>query len=100
MRSHQLAETFKYYYLLQADPSELSLDTYVLNTEAHPFIHSPAHKPGDAGLFDLSLLPKGDAERPVGEGTDAQKWAVYRNMVQLGMIQTDGDKKAPETKES
>lgn len=83
----QLAETFKYYFLLQSDPADLSLDDYVLSTEAHPFIHSPSLAPGGSGLFDLSLIPDGDADQPVGEGTDAQKWAVYRNLERLGMIQ-------------
>ncbi len=31
------AETFKYLYLIFADPKVLDLDRYVLNTEAHPF---------------------------------------------------------------
>ncbi len=31
------AETFKYLYLIFADPAVLDLDRYVLNTEAHPF---------------------------------------------------------------
>lgn len=30
------AETLKYFYLLFSDPSVISLDEYVLNTEAHP----------------------------------------------------------------
>ncbi|KAL2829007.1 glycosyl hydrolase family 47-domain-containing protein [Aspergillus cavernicola] len=37
MESFWLAETLKYFYLLFSDPSLLSLDEYVLNTEAHPF---------------------------------------------------------------
>lgn len=35
--SFWLAETLKYYYLLFAPPDTLSLDEWVLNTEAHPF---------------------------------------------------------------
>lgn len=31
------AETFKYLYLIFADPQLVNLDRYVLNTEAHPF---------------------------------------------------------------
>jgi hypothetical protein len=30
-------ETLKYYYLLFSTPDTVSLDDYVLNTEAHPF---------------------------------------------------------------
>ncbi|PWY88478.1 seven-hairpin glycosidase [Aspergillus heteromorphus CBS 117.55] len=36
MQSFWLAETLKYFYLLFSDPGVLSLDEYVLNTEAHP----------------------------------------------------------------
>ncbi|PWY98557.1 seven-hairpin glycosidase [Testicularia cyperi] len=32
------AETFKYLYLIFADPSTADLDYYVFNTEAHPFL--------------------------------------------------------------
>ncbi|KIX00738.1 uncharacterized protein Z518_09803 [Rhinocladiella mackenziei CBS 650.93] len=37
MESFWLAETLKYYYLLFCEPNFISLDDYVLNTEAHPF---------------------------------------------------------------
>ncbi|PVH91687.1 glycoside hydrolase family 47 protein [Periconia macrospinosa] len=37
MESFWLAETMKYFYLLFADESVISLDEWVLNTEAHPF---------------------------------------------------------------
>ncbi|KAL4874513.1 glycosyl hydrolase family 47-domain-containing protein [Aspergillus karnatakaensis] len=37
MESFWLAETLKYFYLLFSDPNVVSLDEYVLNTEAHPF---------------------------------------------------------------
>jgi mannosyl-oligosaccharide alpha-1,2-mannosidase len=37
MESFWLAETLKYFYLLFADEAEVSLDEWVLNTEAHPF---------------------------------------------------------------
>lgn len=32
-----MAETLKYFFLLFSDPSSISLDDYVFNTEAHPF---------------------------------------------------------------
>nr|XP_019013884.1 mannosyl-oligosaccharide 1,2-alpha-mannosidase [Kwoniella pini CBS 10737]OCF52665.1 mannosyl-oligosaccharide 1,2-alpha-mannosidase [Kwoniella pini CBS 10737] len=38
MESFTLAETFKYHFLLQSEPNLLSLDDYVLNTEAHPLL--------------------------------------------------------------
>jgi mannosyl-oligosaccharide alpha-1,2-mannosidase len=37
MESFWLAETLKYFYLIFSDPSHISLDDFVLNTEAHPF---------------------------------------------------------------
>ena len=37
MESFWTAETLKYFYLLFADTNLLSLDDWVLNTEAHPF---------------------------------------------------------------
>ncbi|KAK0721523.1 glycosyl hydrolase family 47-domain-containing protein [Apiosordaria backusii] len=37
MESFWLAETLKYFYLLFAEPEVVSLDEWVLNTEAHPF---------------------------------------------------------------
>ena len=37
MESFWLAETLKYFYLLFSEPKLVSLDKYVLNTEAHPF---------------------------------------------------------------
>jgi mannosyl-oligosaccharide alpha-1,2-mannosidase len=37
MESFWMAETLKYFYLVFADPELISLDDFVLNTEAHPF---------------------------------------------------------------
>jgi mannosyl-oligosaccharide alpha-1,2-mannosidase len=36
MESFWLSETLKYFYLIFSEPSLISLDDYVLNTEAHP----------------------------------------------------------------
>ncbi|KAK5937574.1 hypothetical protein PMZ80_010194 [Knufia obscura] len=38
MESFWLAETLKYFYLLFDEPEHISLDEYVLNTEAHPLL--------------------------------------------------------------
>ncbi|KAK3904877.1 glycoside hydrolase [Staphylotrichum tortipilum] len=38
MESFWLAETLKYFYLIFSPPDLISLDDYVLNTEAHPFL--------------------------------------------------------------
>lgn len=40
MESFWFAETLKYFYLLFCPPDIISLDKYVLNTEAHPFLRS------------------------------------------------------------
>jgi mannosyl-oligosaccharide alpha-1,2-mannosidase len=37
MESFWLSETLKYFYLIFSPPTLISLDQYVLNTEAHPF---------------------------------------------------------------
>lgn len=37
MESFWLSETLKYFYLLYSEPELVSLDEWVLNTEAHPF---------------------------------------------------------------
>lgn len=37
MESFWLADTLKYFYLLYSEPEIISLDDWVLNTEAHPF---------------------------------------------------------------
>ena len=37
MESFWLAETLKYFYLIFSEPNVVSLDEFVLNTEAHPF---------------------------------------------------------------
>ncbi|UKZ83938.1 hypothetical protein TrVFT333_011753 [Trichoderma virens FT-333] len=37
MESFWLGETLKYFYLIFSEPSTISLDEYVFNTEAHPF---------------------------------------------------------------
>lgn len=37
MESFWIAETLKYFYLLFEDPTVVSLDEFVFNTEAHPF---------------------------------------------------------------
>ena len=37
MESSWMAETLKYFYLIFSEPELISLDDYILNTEAHPF---------------------------------------------------------------
>ena len=41
MESFWLAETLKYFWLLFGDPAVLSLEKWVLNTEAHPLLIKP-----------------------------------------------------------
>lgn len=72
MESFIFAETFKYHYLLQSEPDFMSLDDYVLNTEAHPFIATDDIKPGSQGFW---TPPETEPDLGVrGQGTDAQKW--------------------------
>ncbi len=52
MESFWMAETLKYFYLMFSEPDVISLDEYVLNTEAHPFRRPKA---GQA-LSDSSIL--------------------------------------------
>jgi mannosyl-oligosaccharide alpha-1,2-mannosidase len=42
MESFWLAESLKYFYLLFTTPDVISLDDWVLNTEAHPFLRPDA----------------------------------------------------------
>lgn len=37
VESFWMAETLKYFYLIFSEPGFISLDDYILNTEAHPF---------------------------------------------------------------
>nr|CDI52844.1 related to Mannosyl-oligosaccharide alpha-1,2-mannosidase precursor [Melanopsichium pennsylvanicum 4] len=53
------AETFKYLYLIFADPQVADLDKYVFNTEAHPFlVDSPQKASYDAP--EISVKPLGE----------------------------------------
>lgn len=38
LQSFWMAETLKYFYLIFSPPDVISLDEYVFNTEAHPFL--------------------------------------------------------------
>ena len=42
MESFWMAETLKYFYLIFSEPSVVSLDEYVFNTEAHPLLQPQA----------------------------------------------------------
>ena len=44
MESFWTAETLKYFYLIFSEPDDISLDDYVFNTEAHPFLRPKAKK--------------------------------------------------------
>jgi len=68
MESFTFAETLKYHFLLQSEPDLISLDDYVLNTEAHPLLTAPT-----APRLWSGPLPGEDLGRRA-EGTDAQKW--------------------------
>ncbi|ORY30039.1 glycosyl hydrolase family 47-domain-containing protein [Naematelia encephala] len=72
MESFMFAETLKYHYLLQSEPDVLSLDDYVLNTEAHPFLTSSSITPGSQRLWHQESNDQDLGVR--GQGTNAQKW--------------------------
>ena len=44
MESFWTAETLKYFYLIFSEPDLISLDDYVFNTEAHPFLRPKVKK--------------------------------------------------------
>ncbi|MBW0489631.1 hypothetical protein O181_029346 [Austropuccinia psidii MF-1] len=79
--SFVLAETLKYYYLLFSEPGFISLDDYVFNTEAHPFLIPSANKKGktywtgtDPNIDKLYDPPDvGPEDR--GYGTFLQQWS-------------------------
>ncbi|PLW16691.1 hypothetical protein PCANC_13351 [Puccinia coronata f. sp. avenae] len=80
--SFVLAETFKYYYLLFSDPDLISLDDYVLNTEAHPFrLDDDAHTThnkwwkGPEAEIDALYDPPGTEDNQRGFGTLVQQWS-------------------------
>ncbi|KAH7153426.1 glycoside hydrolase [Dactylonectria macrodidyma] len=50
MESFWLSETLKYFYLIFSPPDLISLDEFVLNTEAHPFRRPWSPPPEDGGL--------------------------------------------------
>ena len=63
----------RYHFLLQSEPDVLSLDDYVLNTEAHPLIANPDFKSGHGRFWHPPADPSaGLGVR--GQGTDVQKW--------------------------
>lgn len=52
MESFWLAETLKYFYLMFSEPDVVNLDTFVLNTEAHPLRRPEPGKPFVKGKKD------------------------------------------------
>ncbi|KAI0794361.1 glycoside hydrolase family 47 protein [Fomes fomentarius] len=55
LESFWFAETLKYLYLIFDDPNHVSIDDYVFNTEAHPFIAPPAK--GQYGSGKRRVVP-------------------------------------------
>jgi len=95
MQSFVLAETLKYYYLLFSPFDLISLDDYVLNTEAHPFTRPKRGQVGQARVTPFWSGPEAGVEpapsfgERMGEGTVVQKWFRVQQahaMVNLGEI--------------
>ncbi|KAL0959972.1 hypothetical protein HGRIS_011634 [Hohenbuehelia grisea] len=57
MESFWFAEVLKYLYLTFDDPSRMSLDEYVFNTEAQPFKAPAAKESYDTGTLESSQAP-------------------------------------------
>jgi hypothetical protein len=71
MESFWVAETLKYLYLLfEDDPSVISFDEWVFNTEAHPFPiwGSPADKKVGGGRVFLAPMQYSIAQQPEAAG--------------------------------
>ncbi|KAE8541709.1 hypothetical protein D1P53_001880 [Cryptococcus gattii VGV] len=76
MESFALAETFKYHFLLQSEPDVLSLDDYVLNTEAHPLLTNPKLDPKAHTSHTRFWSPPSSQDLGVrAQGTNVQKYA-------------------------
>ncbi|GAA5991158.1 hypothetical protein JCM5350_001929 [Sporobolomyces pararoseus] len=87
MESFVTAETLKYYYLLFSPRDFISLDDFVFNTEAHPFLipKSSSSSPSKSLNGDRPELlwtgPEPELEQQggfveqIGEGTWVQKWS-------------------------
>ncbi|KAM5533998.1 hypothetical protein V8D89_012318 [Ganoderma adspersum] len=65
MESFWFAEVLKYLYLTFDDPNRISLDNYVFNTEAHPYIAPPAK--GSYGSGKLATSSSQPFETNSGE---------------------------------
>lgn len=66
MESFWFSETLKYFYLIFAEPDLLSLDEWVLNTEAHPF-KLPAKGEGQRLEKTSKFVEEEEEERTVDE---------------------------------
>ena len=70
-----LAETLKYFFLLFADSDALDLETWVLNTEAHPFrVVPPARRAAGSllqGLQPAALVPGAPLPRGLRDNATA-----------------------------
>ncbi|KAJ7591434.1 glycoside hydrolase family 47 protein [Mycena floridula] len=55
--SFWFAEVLKYLFLTFDDPAHISIDDYVFNTEAHPFLAPPAKEVYGTGILPASTTP-------------------------------------------
>ncbi|GAD94947.1 endoplasmic reticulum mannosyl-oligosaccharide 1,2-alpha-mannosidase, putative [Paecilomyces variotii No. 5] len=85
MESFWMAETLKYFYLIFSDPRIVSLDEYVLNTEAHPLKRTLNDLIGFIITFiALRISSKGDSPKELSFGWQrAQLLGAFFNGVFL-----------------
>ncbi|KAF8257602.1 glycoside hydrolase family 47 protein [Lactarius quietus] len=74
-QSFWFAEVLKYLYLTFDDPSHISLDDYVFNTEAHPFKAPPAKSTYGSGQLQPSTTDRRHIEWR-GSASPPQPYAV------------------------
>ncbi|KAJ6459874.1 seven-hairpin glycosidase [Mycena sanguinolenta] len=74
VESFLYAEVFKYLYLMFDDPNHISFDTWVFNTECHPFAmgqNIPAPKPSAAAKPSPFPIPGTGSQTATGTGVKA-----------------------------
>lgn len=75
------AETFKYLYLIFADPDKANLDRYVFNTEAHPFEVDQPRKAGyNAPKVNVRPLGTKKAQKEKADQTEQTEKTTVKDV--------------------